>query len=70
MTFAALRALRSDPGRGRVLVRLRLGLEVWRQRRALASLPPDRLDDIGLTEDQVRREVERRPWDVPQHWLR
>ncbi len=42
----------------------------YRQRRALADLPGERLDDLGLTPDDVAREVARAAWDVPSHWLR
>ncbi|MGI1662700.1 DUF1127 domain-containing protein [Palleronia sp. KMU-117] len=43
-----------------------LGLrEVMRQRRALAALDARLLDDLGLTEAEVRREAARAPWDVP-----
>lgn len=43
-------------------------IEVWRQaarqRRALARLDQRMLEDIGLNEDQVRREIQRPFWDV------
>ncbi len=47
-----------------------LAREVRRQRRALADLTPEQLQDVGLTPDQARREAQRLVWDVPQHWLR
>lgn len=43
-------------------------VEMWRQtarqRRALARLDQRMLNDIGLTKDQVMREISRPPWDV------
>lgn len=39
---------------------------VWRQRRALATLDPARLADLGLTEAQVLRESSRPVWDLPR----
>lgn len=41
---------------------------IWRQRRALASLPPYLRKDVGLTEAQIDREARRLLWDVPKHW--
>ena len=70
MSLAELLALRPASGRRSALRRLRLALAAWRQRRALADLPSERLEDLGLTEDEVRREVSRPMWDVPQHRLR
>ena len=70
MSLAELLALRPASGRLSVAGRIGLALAVWRQRRALAELPAERLEDLGLTEDDVRREVSRPMWDVPQHWLR
>ena len=43
---------------------------VWRQRRALSELAPERLADLGLTREQVRIESARPMWDVPAGWLR
>jgi uncharacterized protein YjiS (DUF1127 family) len=59
------------------IVQTLLGLrEVMRQRRALAQLDAHLLDDLGLTDADVRREAARAPWDmpddvpwdVPNHW--
>lgn len=47
-----------------------LAVAAWRQRRALESLPPERLQDLGLTEDQVRIEAQKPIWNVPAHWMR
>jgi uncharacterized protein YjiS (DUF1127 family) len=43
-------------------------LEAWRQRRALARLDDSRLEDLGLTREQVRAESKRGFWDAPQTW--
>lgn len=53
-----------------VLRRILLSLEAMRQRRKLSELDADRLSDMGLSPADVAREVSRKPWDVPQHWLR
>ncbi len=44
--------------------------ELQRQRRALANLGPDLLEDCGISEVERRAELARRAWDVPVHWLR
>lgn len=46
-----------------------LALEAWRQRRILSGLPKERLDDIGVSEGDALREVQKPIWNVPQHWL-
>ena len=43
---------------------------VWSERRALASMDQHRLDDLGLTRDEARREARRPTWDAPDRWLR
>ena len=43
---------------------------VWTQRKLLAEMDDTRLADIGLTHDEVAREINRPVWDVPGHWLR
>jgi uncharacterized protein YjiS (DUF1127 family) len=54
-----------------VLVRgLSNGLEVRRQRRALAQLDPHLLADVGLTREQALAETLRPVWDVPASWRR
>ncbi|MCU0911641.1 MAG: DUF1127 domain-containing protein [Rhodobacteraceae bacterium] len=70
MSITDLLALRPASGGPSTYRRARLALAAWRQRRALADLPAERLSDLGLTEDDVRRETSRPMWDVPQHWLR
>ena len=53
-------------GRGVLsLSRIRTALAVARERRMLARLDSDALTDLGLTEDQVAREVARPFWDLP-----
>ncbi|WP_432449476.1 DUF1127 domain-containing protein [Aliiroseovarius marinus] len=42
--------------------------ETHRERVALSQLDSKRLEDIGLTEAQAQREVNRPIWDVPAHW--
>ncbi len=41
---------------------------VWRQRRQLAALDNAALEDMGLTQADVRDELKRPAWDVPSHW--
>lgn len=52
-----------------LLRRLMLGLAALRQRRHLAILDDERLNDIGLTREDATREATRPVWDVPAHWL-
>ena len=40
----------------------------FRQRRALADLPPHRLADLGLGAEEAAREAARPVWDAPAHW--
>lgn len=49
--------------------RARLSLAAWRQRRALGSLDPALLEDIGISREAAETEAARPFWDVPQHWL-
>ena len=48
--------------------RLAAAFAVWRQRRALAELPLHLRRDVGLSETDIAREVQRPVWDVPGHW--
>jgi len=41
---------------------------LMRQRRALAQLDAERLDDIGLSADAARKEAARPIWDAPAYW--
>lgn len=52
------------------LARLNRALAVWRQRRQLAQLDANRLDDLGLSDRDALREANRPFWDVPDHWRR
>ncbi|MDW4550299.1 DUF1127 domain-containing protein [Defluviimonas sp. D31] len=56
--------------RRRLIDRLRLMLEVRRQRQALADLNDYLLKDIGVSADEARREAGRPAWDVPNYWRR
>ena len=47
---------------------IRLRLELWRTRRALARLDPHLLKDIGLSAQQARHEADLTVWDVPANW--
>ena len=42
--------------------------DLWRSRRALAALDPERLDDIGLSPADAAREARRGIWDAPRNW--
>jgi len=60
-------------GARRALGPLAWVLRAWSlscQRRRLAELPPEVLQDIGVTPDQARAEAARSFWDVPSHWRR
>ncbi len=43
-------------------------LAVWRQRRHLDRLDAHMRRDLGLTDAQVHREVDRAVWDAPAIW--
>lgn len=53
--------------RGSFLARLRLWLDLWSERRALASLDPRMLADLGIDEHAARHEATRPMWDVPRN---
>lgn len=42
--------------------------DLYRQRRALASLDEAALSDIGLTRTAASKEAARPVWDAPAHW--
>ena len=67
MNTSALSLSRSlSSGRGGFsLARLATMLNVARERRMLAKLDRHALDDLGLTEKDVAREVARPFWDLP-----
>ena len=52
----------------RFSLRLREGLELSRQRRALARLDARALDDIGVSRSQAEAEARRPPSDAPDSW--
>jgi len=43
-------------------------LGVWRQRRHLEDLDAHLRRDLGLSESDIVRELERGIWDVPNTW--
>lgn len=45
-------------------------LNVRRQRKALADLTPEHLDDIGISKAEAEREAKKFIWDVPNHWMK
>lgn len=53
---------------GALLGRIRLWLQISRERRALTRLTPEQLRDIGLDEDAAIAEASRAFWDAPRHW--
>ncbi len=57
----------SQPRRSFAQVLMR-ALGLARQRRALAKLAPEQLEDIGLSAEQARAEAARPFWDAPAHW--
>ena len=70
-TFAMLTGLAGDR-RGAALAAskaplawIRRVMQTAAERRALGELDAHRLRDIGLTEEDVRAEINRSPFDVP-----
>ncbi|PHQ95752.1 MAG: hypothetical protein COB40_09885 [Marinosulfonomonas sp.] len=53
-----------------LFTRIRLAIALKTQRKTLSGLPDNRLHDLGITRDQVDREVAKSSWDVPTNWLR
>ncbi len=43
--------------------------ETHKQRGRLADLPKELLDDVGLTQADIRNELKRPVWDAPVHFL-
>ena len=41
---------------------------VWRSRRALATLDDAALEDVGITRHDATREAARPFWDAPNTW--
>lgn len=56
--------------RAGLFVRIARLIAKMRQRQELARLDARMLDDIGLTPDDLRREVGRSTWNAPEHWSR
>ena len=48
--------------------RLAAAIAVQRQRRTLAELPEHLRRDVGLSETDIARELQRPAWDVPAYW--
>lgn len=46
-----------------------LAYSVWLERRALARLDADRLDDIGVSATEAHIEANRPVWDAPSRWV-
>ncbi len=42
--------------------------DLYRQRRALASLDEHMLKDLGITRHQAMVEADRPVWDTPENW--
>lgn len=49
-----------------VFSRLRLWLDLWAERRSLASLDRRMLADLGIDEHAAIHEASRSMWDVPR----
>jgi uncharacterized protein YjiS (DUF1127 family) len=43
-------------------------LDLYRQRRTLASLDDNMLKDLGITRYQAMVEADRPIWDTPENW--
>ena len=54
----------------RIFRRLARLAALRRQRQALAEMEESRLEDLGISPEEARREAARPPWDVPAHWRR
>lgn len=67
--------LRTAFGRGTVsrpgwFARILTLMAVRRTRIDLGQLSDDQLHDIGLSREEVEKEIARPIWDVPQNWRR
>lgn len=67
-TAATLIPLFSTPRRYGLLARIDRARALIAQRRTLAELPIERLDDLGLTREDALREASRPFWDAPRNW--
>jgi len=43
---------------------------LWKSRRDLARLDAHLQEDLGLNDHQIRAEINKPVWDVPQNWRR
>ncbi|WP_323766755.1 hypothetical protein [Marinovum sp.] len=43
---------------------------LYRQRKTLGQLDAARIDDLGISAEEARREACKPIWDVPAHWRR
>jgi len=66
MTLSLTRAASAKRHHKSPRPRLMRYLAVWQQRRALANMTPERLDDLGLSRADAAREVRRPFWDIPE----
>ena len=51
----------------RAVARVAMALDIIEERRVLASLTKDQLDDIGLNRFEVEQERQRSYWDLPEN---
>jgi len=58
------------PAHRRAALRLSDFFALARQRRALARLDAEQLNDLGLSRQDAMDEAQRPVWDVPNHWVR
>jgi len=71
LALTSIRLPRTNPvSLGAVARFVALVIETRRQRRALANLDANACRDLGLTHEQIKLELARPVWDVPQNWLR
>lgn len=63
------RSLSHASGRPSLLGWIIAATDSWRSRRALETLEPHMLDDIGISAKAAAKEARRGIWDVPAHWI-
>lgn len=56
------------PARRSVIATVLSMFRLRKSRADLRGLDPHLLRDIGLTEDDAKREADRPVWDVPSNW--
>lgn len=59
-----------DHGRPAFIGAVLKALAIWRERQQLNELDAHRLDDLGLSQTDVKQETNRPFWDAPNRWLR